>query len=223
IKNRKKDTTTDIKERLPYGLPESLVTRLEEYAVRNKVTTASILYSAWGLLLQKYNNCGDVIFGTTVAGRSANLKGIEEIAGLFINTLPLRLAVSNKDIEKIPVPNPITNTIRDTEKEAETVEKVIRQIHRHLQSRREYENTSLVNIKEYSSLDGTEELFDTLLVLENYPIDERLKQKEGALVIDSFSMAETTHYDLTVGITLFEGIQLEIDYDNSIFEKEKIR
>ncbi|MCP4153648.1 MAG: AMP-binding protein, partial [bacterium] len=104
-----------------------------------------------------------------------------------------------------------------------TIENVIRQIHRHLRERREYENTPLVNIKEYSSLDEQDALFDTILVLENYPLDEKLKQKGGPLTIDSFNIAETTHYDLTVAITMFEGIQLAMDYNKTLFEKEELQ
>ncbi|MCP4151296.1 MAG: hypothetical protein GY757_26365, partial [bacterium] len=146
IKNRNKDIKNDHKERIAYRLPEQLVNRMEEYAVKHKVTLASFLYTAWGLLLQKYNNSSDVIFGTTVAGRAANLKGIEDIAGLFINTIPLRV----KNITGNGTVKP-GDTI--------TIENVIRQIHRHLRERREYENTPLVNIKEYSSLDEQDALF----------------------------------------------------------------
>ncbi|MCP4153043.1 MAG: amino acid adenylation domain-containing protein, partial [bacterium] len=210
IKNRKKDAKNNPSKKSDCFLPAPLVNRLEDYAVKHKVTMASLFYSAWGLLLQKYNNCSDVIFGTTVAGRNANLKGIENIAGLFINTIPLRITEFNgKGSGKI--------------KDTITIENLIAQIHRQLRERREFENTSLVNIKEYCNLDMKDELFDTLLVLENYPLDERLKQKEGALVIDSYSMTETTHYDLTLGITMFDGIRLEVNYNNEYFAKERIK
>ncbi|MCP4149882.1 MAG: B12-binding domain-containing radical SAM protein, partial [bacterium] len=190
-------------------MTEPLVNQLEEYAAKEKITAASLLNCAWGLLLQKYNNSDDVLFGTTVSGRTANLKGIEEIAGLFINTIPLRVKIEPANNEKEYIET--------------TIETMVHRIDQHLRKRQEYENTPLVNIKEYSSLDVKEELFDTLLVLENYPLDERLKQKEGAIQIDSFSMVETTHYDLTVGITMFEGIRLELDYNSTHFDKEKIR
>ncbi len=119
-----------------------------------KLTFASILYSAWGLLLGKYNNGDDVIFGTTAAGRSAKVPGIEEMVGLFINTLPLRLQ-ANPD---------------------EKIGDLIHRVDRILQTRQEYENTSLVNIKDYSKIRSKEELFDTIVVIENYPLDSLLKQ-----------------------------------------------
>jgi hypothetical protein len=71
--------------------------RLEDFVKRRKITLASFLYSAWGLLLQKYNNSDDMIFGTTVSGRTTKLKGINDTVGLFINTIPLRIHTRHGD------------------------------------------------------------------------------------------------------------------------------
>ncbi|MCP5047826.1 MAG: B12-binding domain-containing radical SAM protein, partial [bacterium] len=64
---------------------------LELFTRRHKITLSGLIYSAWGLLLQRYNNRTDIIFGTTVSGRSLDIEGIEDIVGLFINTIPLRV------------------------------------------------------------------------------------------------------------------------------------
>jgi hypothetical protein len=45
-----------------------------------------------------------------------------------------------------------------------------------LQTREEYESTSLLKIKEYSQLDTDEALFDTIVVIENYPLDVSFRQ-----------------------------------------------
>ncbi|MFC2146223.1 condensation domain-containing protein, partial [Acidobacteriota bacterium] len=65
--------------------------KIEVFVKKHKITLAALFYSTWGILLQKYNNSDDVLFGTTVSGRSAKLEGIEDMVGLFINTLPLRV------------------------------------------------------------------------------------------------------------------------------------
>ncbi|HCS46629.1 MAG TPA: non-ribosomal peptide synthetase, partial [Pseudomonas sp.] len=62
--------------------------RLAEFARQQKVTLNTLLQAAWSLLLQRYTGQDCVVFGATVAGRSAPLPGIEEQLGLFINTLP---------------------------------------------------------------------------------------------------------------------------------------
>ena len=61
--------------------PGGVHRELERFVQKYKVTMASLLYSAWRLLLQKYNSSDDVLFGTTVSGRSAKVPDIENIVG----------------------------------------------------------------------------------------------------------------------------------------------
>ena len=70
---------------------------VQDFVKKYKVTLAALFYTCWGILLQAYNNCSDVLFGTTVSGRSAKVKGIENMVGLFINTLPLRLITPSNE------------------------------------------------------------------------------------------------------------------------------
>ncbi|MEC2445317.1 condensation domain-containing protein [Bacillus cereus] len=65
--------------------------RFRSFASNQGVTLATLFYTAWGLLLQRYKNSEDVIFGTTVSGRSIPMHGLSEMVGLFINTPPLLL------------------------------------------------------------------------------------------------------------------------------------
>jgi NRPS condensation-like uncharacterized protein len=70
---------------------------LENFVQVQKITLASLLYSAWGILLQKYNYSKDVVFGTTVSCRSGALKRIENTVGLCINTIPLRIKTNSNE------------------------------------------------------------------------------------------------------------------------------
>ncbi|MCK4764999.1 MAG: non-ribosomal peptide synthase/polyketide synthase, partial [Candidatus Aminicenantes bacterium] len=178
------------------GLAKEFREKLEDFAKENKVTPASLFYSAYGILLQGYNNSADVIFGVTAAGRSARIKGIEDIVGLFINTLPLR--IENESGEKIAG--------------------LLKRVNEALQKRQEYEATPLVDIKAYSPLAGIEELFDSIVVVENYPLDAAALQS-SRLRIESYSMFEMTNYDLTLAITLSEKIEIAFIYNSELFEK----
>ncbi|MCP4157092.1 MAG: amino acid adenylation domain-containing protein, partial [bacterium] len=177
----------------------TLTHRLEAYAAAHKITLASIFYTAWGLLLQKYNNSKQALFGTTVSGRNAKVKGIENIVGMFINTVPLI-------VETTP---------------GEKIADINRQIDETLKKREQYENTALTDIKEYSKIEKNDELFDTIVVIENYPLEKQMGQNTK-LALRSYTMEEKTHYAITLGITLFEGIEMEMSYDNGQFEKEDI-
>ncbi|WP_422766135.1 amino acid adenylation domain-containing protein [Pseudomonas hefeiensis] len=70
-------------------LDETLTRRLEAFARASKVTVNTLVQAAWLLLLQRYTGKHTVAFGATVAGRPADLPGIEQQIGLFINTLPV--------------------------------------------------------------------------------------------------------------------------------------
>ena len=78
-------------KKLHISFTKEMTRESEDFVKARRTTLACLLYSAWGILLQKYNNSPDVVFGTTVSGRSAKVRGIEEMVGLFINTLPLRI------------------------------------------------------------------------------------------------------------------------------------
>ncbi|MCP4155148.1 MAG: amino acid adenylation domain-containing protein, partial [bacterium] len=215
IKRKKNRTEVTITATSETRIEDALTKKIQQYAEKHKLTPASLLYAAWGLLIQRYNNTEDVLFGTTVSGRNAGVKGIEEMAGLFINTIPLRV--------KTGTPSGVTGSTPPgvTGPNYEKV-KLVQQIDEALRQRQEYEGTSLVNIKEYSDIDGNEDLFDIIVVIENYPLDKQLAQKESALSVESYTMTEMTNYDLTVGITVFEGMELSISYDKKLFEKESI-
>jgi len=173
---------------------------LEGFAKKRKVTLAALLYTAWGILLQKYNDTDDVIFGTTVSGRSAKIQGMERIVGLFINTIPLRVWT---------FPN-------------EKIGDLLYRLDRELKTRGEHEQTPLIKIKEYSEIDGQDEFFDSIVIIENYPLDSRLKLRDSKLYMNSYSMVEMTHYDLTVGITVFDEIQVYFSYNKERFDEDSI-
>jgi hypothetical protein len=68
--------------------------RLREFARRERLTLGTLVQGAWALLLSRYAGEEDVVFGATVAGRPAELEGVERMVGVFINTLPVRARVA---------------------------------------------------------------------------------------------------------------------------------
>ncbi len=65
---------------------------LRSMAAARRVTLSTVVSGAWALLLARYSGEEDVVFGVTTSGRPPELEGIERAVGLFINTLPLRVA-----------------------------------------------------------------------------------------------------------------------------------
>ncbi|MCP5106100.1 MAG: amino acid adenylation domain-containing protein, partial [bacterium] len=179
----------------------STTAELQDFVQKRKITFASLLYSAWGILLQKYNDSDDALFGTTVSGRDAKVRGIEHIVGLFINTLPLRIQ-GHPD---------------------ETAGEFLTRVNEDQQMRKEYDSVPLIRIKEYSEMDVKEDLFDTILVIENYPLDKQFVSGNGRLGVNSYRMMEYPPYDLTVGITISDDIELTFYYKKQRFHEDSIQ
>jgi tyrocidine synthetase-3 len=183
--------------RITPGLHQELQAFVKKY----KVTLAALFYTCWGILLQAYNNCSDVVFGTTVSGRSAKIKGIENMVGLFINTLPLRL---------ITYPN-------------EALIDILQRMDDMLQKREPYESTPLVDTRQYSGIYTREELFDSVIVIENYPLEKSLiHEPKLPFRVDSFSITERTNYDLAVGVIISAEIKANFIYNSEALTEVQV-
>ncbi|MFZ5987762.1 MAG: non-ribosomal peptide synthetase [Bacillota bacterium] len=180
---------------------QGIASRISDFTKEYNTTLAVVLYSAWGILLQKYGNSNDVVFGTVISGRPPRIKEVDSIVGLFINTLPLRVE----------------------SKEEDYVLSIISKVNNSIMDREEYEGTPLIDIKSNSELKGNSTLFDSIVVLENYPLDAQLN-KDGCIKIKSYSMFEVTSFDLTLTVTSFEGkIDFKFSYNSEIFLDETIK
>ncbi|HEX3072877.1 MAG TPA: condensation domain-containing protein, partial [Ignavibacteriales bacterium] len=156
----------------------ALIDTLDAFVKNNRVTLAAIFYTAWGLLLQKYGGSEDVVFGTTVSGRSAAIEGIEDMVGLFINTIPLRIQ-TNAGVK---------------------MGALLARTGQMLREREGFEDTPPVDIAACSGLGSA--LFNTFVAIENYPLDNDLVPPGSLLSVNSYAIAESTPYDLSVGIML---------------------
>src|SRR5436853_1897294 len=74
----------------------ALTGALQALARRQHLTLSTIIQGAWALLLSRYSGEPDVLFGTPMSGRPADLPGVETMVGLFINTLPVRIAAASE-------------------------------------------------------------------------------------------------------------------------------
>ncbi|WP_026475901.1 non-ribosomal peptide synthetase [Alkaliphilus transvaalensis] len=175
------------------SIPSLLTKEFNELSKNRKTTMATIFNLAWGILLQRYSGSNDVIFGTTVSGRVAEIKNIDQTVGLFINTIPLRL--------KFP--------------DDATVEELLEKLDSNIMERSAFENTELINIKEYCKLKADDSLFDTVMVIENYPLEKMLFQNNNSLHIENYSILESTNYDLLISIEIIDTIIITLNYNSN--------
>jgi polyketide synthase PksJ len=175
--------------------------QLETFCRKHEVTLAAVLYTAWGLVLQKYTRTNDVVFGTTVSGRTADIADMLNMVGLFINTIPLRVQGTQE----------------------QTILDVIQQVNTDLIARKAFETTSLVDIQGVSDLETRDELFHMIMVIENYPLNHQLLHQQASLSITDFSLTEMTHYDLTVMANLlFDSLEFVFTFIKERFDETAI-
>ena len=166
---------------------------LSAFARQRRVTVNTLLQAAWLLLLHRYTGQEGVAFGATVAGRPADLRGVEHQLGLFINTLP------------------VAARLQPDLRVGEWVERLQAQN----LSMREHEHTPLYDIQRWAGSAG-EPLFDTLLVFENYPVGEVLQQGSSAgLAFSGTQNRERTNYPLTLMIESGNALTIHYHYDRS--------
>jgi amino acid adenylation domain-containing protein len=174
------------------------VDALQTWARLHQLTLNTVIQGAFALLLSRYCNTTDVIFGATSSGRSA-IPGIESMVGLFINTLPVRVKVA-----------PQANVIEWLQKlQAQQAEAL------------QYEYTSLLEIQEWSELPRGTSLFDSILVFENYPVDASAV-KDSQLCIANIESIEWTNFPITMLVSVGNNLSLEVKYDSSRFTSETI-
>jgi len=195
--------TTNVLDRKPNREKESVILDapnfqiLKKLARQNRVTLNSLIQGLWALLLAKLAHQHDVVFGTTVSIRSDKLNNAEEMAGLFVNMIPVRVQVK-EDIHLFEW--------------LKTIQQQQLQIRNH-------HYVSLDQIISWMNWPGFKPLFDTLLVVENFPWKNI--QSGGIEVID-FEGGITSTYPLTIMVKPLEELEFTLLYDTNLVGKESI-
>ncbi|MBV4544413.1 non-ribosomal peptide synthetase, partial [Pseudomonas vlassakiae] len=162
--------------------------RLQQRCRELRITANTLVQGAWLLLLQRYTGQAAPCFGATVAGRPEGLPGAERMLGLFINTLPV---IGRMDAEQ---------SLLDWLQALQ---------HDNLELR-EHAHAPLADVQRWSG-QGGQPLFDSIIVFENYPIDQRL----GDSAASGLSFGESSNHDVTnfpMDLAVHLGEQLSIEY-----------
>ncbi|HKR49076.1 MAG TPA: amino acid adenylation domain-containing protein, partial [Pseudonocardiaceae bacterium] len=169
--------------------------RITEFAQRHGLTVNAVVQGAWALLLSRYSGEREVCFGATVSDRPADLPGVADITGIFLNTLPVRADVTD-DVE-------VVQWLRELQvTQAES---------------RRFGFVPLAQLQTCSALPSGEQLFDSIVVFENYPINDEAAAAHG-LRIRELRALESTSYPLTVVVSPGRRLSVELGYDASAFD-----
>ncbi len=186
------------------ALPEAEGAALAAFARAHGITLSTLVQGAWAVLLARYGGRDDVVFGSTVSGRSAPVAGIEGMVGLFINTLPVRARVA-------PGEPAIAWLLRFQQHEA---------------ALREHEHSPLARVQALSGVPRGTPLFESLVVFENFPIAEAGAGQHGAadgrLAVTASEGREQPPYPLTLSAFFSRSLRLQIGYDARRFDAPTI-
>ncbi|WP_329268215.1 non-ribosomal peptide synthase/polyketide synthase [Streptomyces sp. NBC_01451] len=182
-------------------LSERVTARLAALARENGVTLGTVVQGAWGLLIGRLTARQDVVFGTTVSGRDAEVEGIESMIGLFINTLPTRFRWEPNDTLA-----DLLGRLQD--EQAQLLD------HQHL---------GLAELQRVAGLAGAGELFDTLVVFENYPAATDLADPTGSLRLTGHEFHDAVHYPLALIVKPGRRLDLRLKHHAQRLDAEAVR
>ena len=174
---------------------------IRRFARQHGLTASTVAQGAWALLLSRYSAETDIVFGVTVSGRSPEVVGVEDMVGLFINTLPLRVPVESD--------TSVPQWLEDLQ-------------HRQVELA-EYEYSSLVDVQRCSDVRHGEPLFKSIYVFENYTADGSIEKWGEQAGIRDICFHERANYPLAIIVVPGSSWSLRISYDRRHFDRDTIR
>ncbi|MCB1037797.1 MAG: AMP-binding protein, partial [Acidobacteria bacterium] len=123
-------------------------------------------------------------------------QGVETMIGLFINTLPVRLLLEED--------RPAAEWLGQVQEEAAGLQA--------------FEATPLPEIQRWSGVAAGRSLFETLLVVENHPVDRDLQGRHGELVVRDARTLGQSSYPLNLEVVPGEELELGLAYSRRRFD-----
>ncbi len=179
-------------------LTDELTAALGAWARRHGVTMATVFQGVWALLLAGHTGQTDIVFGSTVAGRSPEVAGIESMVGMFINTVPVRHRIDP----------------------AETFARMLVRLQDEQAGLMSHHHLGLAEIQQAAGLGA---LFDTVVVVENQMVDlDAVRHLGDNLRVVNLETRDTTHYPISLLVVPGRRLRLRLDYLPQVFAAAEI-
>ena len=185
---------TDEHAQMVSSVPAGQISRLKPWAARHRLTPAVLVEAAWALLLARLNARSEAVFGVVFSGRTASLAPPDTMVGMYVCTLPLRVEIPGRE-------SVLSWLVGLRNKKLDLW-------HHHA--------VALTDLKEWSEIHGGTELFEHLVVCDNYPFPERL---ESWLGLETLQMFSRTHYPLLLLTAPHRGLTFWLNYAVDRFER----
>ena len=184
-------------EQVIFPLGKAITAALHQLAGENQVTQNIVFQAIWGIILGKYNNRNDVVFGFVVSGRSPEIEGVESMVGLFINSLPLRV----------------------TFEENTTFRQLLQRLREDTIAMNRHQYLPLTKIQALSPL--KQHLIHHAVVFENYPAYGGA-QNSIPVKLSNLDVFEQGSYDLFLVLKPGEQLVVNVEYNGNAYTEAEI-
>ncbi|QOT00303.1 amino acid adenylation domain-containing protein [Brevibacterium sp. JNUCC-42] len=184
------------------NLEEALSEGIHRIGREHQTTTNNVFQAIWGLLLQRYNNTPDVVFGSVVSGRPSEIEGVEQIVGLFINTVPVRI-----------------KSVR-----GQTFSQLLKTVKQNALEAKSYEYVSIADIQSSTGLGS--DLFNHIIGFQNHVDNQGLYQteldKDLGFSIVGVDAHEMTNYDFHLVVIPGNPFTVRLSYNADKYDQSFI-
>ncbi|WP_410664893.1 amino acid adenylation domain-containing protein [Amycolatopsis sp. lyj-84] len=168
-------------------LPEEATRNLTGFARGHGLTLSTIVQGAWALVLARLAGRTDVVFGTVTSGRPAEVPDVEQMVGMFINTIPVRVRLDGGQ--------PVLDLLQDLQARQSALTE-----HQYL------------GLSQVQKAAGAGAVFDTIVMIENYPHDAAGLGDDGGVAISSVRTRTGTSYPLAMSVSPGKTLQIRVAY-----------
>jgi amino acid adenylation domain-containing protein len=180
------------------SIPNETYVQVVQLCAKWKVTLNSFLQAVWGLLLSRYTGKNDVVFGMVVSLRPAEIKGVESIVGLLINTVPVRIRMNLE----------------------ESFSLMVQQVQRQAMLAERHQHFPLADIQASSTL--RQNLLDHVFVAGNEQMEGMEKLPQQEMQISNVRSQAQVNYDFSIYVSAGDGIRVRFNYNGFVYSKTYI-
>ncbi|MFD9498283.1 amino acid adenylation domain-containing protein [Streptomyces sp. NPDC060035] len=180
-------------------LGEELTERLLAFGRANQLTLNSLVQGAWAVVVGGCSGQDDVCFGITITHRPVALAGVEDIVGIFINSLPMRVGLEPE----------------------QPIGRWLQQIQRTQVAARSHDHYPLPLIQQRTDLPSGQPLFESLLIFENFPRGTGWSGRGGVNVRQERYVG-WTNYPFAIEAMPEEQLFFQVKYDLAFFDAESV-
>ena len=176
-----------------YACSEELTQKMNDYCRKNQCTLSSLVHAIFGILLQRMTGKIDVVFGTVVSGRPAELDNVDSIVGMLINTIPFRVTLNENQ--------KFTDLLKEV-----MIEMVASEKHSYLQ---------LAEVMNTSPLKS--DLLHIVIAFENY-YSSGLDKSDKPYRIEKSLAYEQTSYDINTVFIPGDCFRIKATFNEAVFD-----